>query len=137
LPDKGGVIINWPQQHYDNGVAKNDRTRERFKAMARVLKNVGNAMDDAGVAAAKPIPSYLIECLVFNVPDSTFGHTTYYEELKEVLRFLYLNTTTPEPCQEWGEVNELKYLFRASQPWTREQANAFVLASWSYVGFKD
>lgn len=137
LPDSGGLIINWPQQHYDNGVAKNDRTRERFKAMVRVVKNLRNEMDDYGVAEAKPIPSYLIECLVFNVPDEKLGHARYYDELKELLRFLYHATATQEPCNEWGEVNELKYLFRASQPWTREAANAFVLAAWQYVGFKD
>ena len=129
--------VNWPQQHYDNGVAKNERTRERFKAMVRVLKNLRNEMDDTGIADAKPIPSYLVECLVWNVPDSRFGYTTYYAELKEVLRFLYLNTVSDDKCSEWGEVNELKYLLRGTYPWSRAQANAFVLAAWRHVGFRD
>lgn len=138
FPDSSAYkVINWPQQHYDNGVTKNTNTRERFKAMARVLKNLRNEMDDEKVAAAGPIPSYLVECLVFNVPNSVFGNSSYYSELKEVLRSLYLNTTTAEGCQDWGEVNELKYLLRGGQPWTREQANAFVLAAWQYVGYKD
>lgn len=137
VPDSGGLIINWPQQHYDNGVAKNDRTRERFKAMVRAVKNLRNEMDDQGIGAAGPIPSYLIECVVFNVPDGTFGHQRYYDELKEVLRFLYHATKAQESCNEWGEVNELKYLFRTSQPWSREEANAFVLAAWHHVGYSD
>ena len=30
--------------------------------------------------------------------------------------------------------SERKYLFRSGQPWTREQANAFVVAAWQYLG---
>jgi hypothetical protein len=41
-----------------------------------------------------------------------------------------------QDCTEWGEINELKYLFRISQPWTMEQAHAFVSAAWDYLGFK-
>src|SRR2546427_9367803 len=40
-----------------------------------------------------------------------------------------------EACQAWREVNEMKCLFRAGQPWTRSDANAFLLAAWGYVGF--
>lgn len=133
--DSGRRIINWPQQHYDNGVAKNAATRERFKAMVRVLKNLRHEMKAANIGAANPIPSYFIECLVFNVSSGTFGHSTYYAELQEVLRELYHATKEAASCQEWGEVNELKYLFRNSQPWTREAGNAFVLAAWRYMGF--
>lgn len=137
-PDSGSAkIINWPQQHYDNGVAKNTSTRERFKAMVRVLKNLRNEMDDQKVAAAAPIASYLVECLVWNVPNAQFGHSTYLDELREALRFLYHGTKTADACKDWGEVNELKYLLRGGQPWTREQVNAFILAAWSYVGFKE
>ena len=35
-----------------------------------------------------------------------------------------------------GEVNELKYLFRSGQPWTRQQAYGFVAAAWNYIGFE-
>jgi hypothetical protein len=137
VPDSGGRTVNWPQQHYDNGVAKNTSTRDRFKAMTRVIKNLRNEMDDQAVAAAKPVPSFLLECLVWNVPDSTFGHSTYSDELKEIIRSIYLGTRTEEECSEWREVNALKYLMRGSQPWTRQQANAFALAAWQYVGYKD
>src|SRR5260370_31942378 len=32
-PDNGGPIQNWPDQHYDNGVAKNTSTRDRLKEL--------------------------------------------------------------------------------------------------------
>lgn len=135
-PDAGGRIQNWPRQHYDNGVAKNEATSRSFKAGVRILKNLRNEMADEGIAEAKPIPSYLIECLMWNVPNEGFAHDTYAADLRYALVHLFNNTRTDEACREWGEINELKYLFRATQPWTREQANQFIVAAWNYAGFK-
>jgi len=64
-PDNGGKIVNWPRQNYANGVEKNDATGRRFKAVTRILKRLRNGMVDEGYDAAEPIPSYLIECLVW------------------------------------------------------------------------
>jgi hypothetical protein len=131
----GKEIINWPEQQNRNGVDKNGRTGERFKAMVRALKNLRIEMDDQKLAAAGPIPSFLIECLVWNVPDDRFNHTPYYDDMKEVLRFLYLNTRSDETCGEWHEESDLKWLFKGDKGWTRAQVNAFTLAAWSHVGF--
>jgi len=135
-PDRGDRIINWHHQNYTNGTDKNGRTRQRFKKMVRVLKHLRNEMADNGVAAAKPIPSYLIECLVWNVPDPEFGHDMYSDDVRSILVSLYGSTKEHARCSEWGEVNELKYLFRTSQPWTQEEANSFVVAAWDYIGFE-
>ncbi|GMV19522.1 MAG: hypothetical protein AMXMBFR56_77460 [Polyangiaceae bacterium] len=136
IPDGGSRIINWPQQNYDNGTAKNAATGTRFKKLVRVLKHLRDEMVDEGHAAAKPIPSYLIECLVWNAPNSAFVDDSYAENLRAILLHLYANTQTDVACAEWGEVNELKYLFRGNQPWTRAAVNAFVVAAWNRAGFK-
>jgi hypothetical protein len=135
LPDNGGRIINWPQQNYDNGVAKNTATSQRFKAVVRILKHLRNKMADENIAVAVPIPSFLIECLVWNVPSEGFGHDTYTADVRWALAHLFNNTRQLESCSEWGEINELKYLFRSSQAWNMEQAHAFVDAAWNYLGF--
>jgi hypothetical protein len=101
-----------------------------------VIKNLRNDMEDKGETAAKGIPSFLIECLVWNVPNSIFGHETYWDELKEVLRYLFDKTKPDGGCQDWTEESGLKWLFR-DQAWTIAQANAFVLSAWAYVGFKN
>jgi hypothetical protein len=132
---KGKHIVNWPEQQYRNGVAKNQATGERFKAMVRTVKSLRNEMDDRNVPAAAPIPSFLIECLVWNVANSKFNHGTYSEDVKEVLRFLYLATKPDGTCGEWHEESDLKWLFKGDKGWTREQVNTFVLAAWGYVGF--
>ena len=136
LPDNGGQVINWPSQNYDNGVSKNQRTGERFKAIVRIMKRLRNEMNEAAVGAAKPIPSFLNECLVWNVPNEGFGHDTYKEDVRYVIAHLWNNTKTVESCGEWGEINELKYLFRGGQPWTSEQTNRFLQAAWTYVGLE-
>lgn len=133
--DSGERIQNFPAQQYANGVQKHTDTNRRFKKMVRVLKNLRNEMNENKVAEADPIPSFLIECLVWNVPDDTFGQATFYAELREVLRFLYHATTSDDTCGKWHEENDIKFLFHVAQGWTREQANAFVLAAWGYVGY--
>ena len=136
LPDNGGQVINWPSQNYDNGVSKNQRTGERFKAMVRIMKRLRNEMNEAAIGVAKPIPSFLNECLVWNVPDEGFGHDTYKADVRHVIADLWNNTRTADTCGEWGEINELKYLFRSGQPWTREQTNTFLQAAWDYIGLQ-
>lgn len=135
-PDSGGRIINWPEQHYENGVEKNKITNGRFKFITRVIKRLRNEMNENNVVAAKPIPSYLIECLVWNTPKDGFGHTEYTADVRYVLAHTFNETSSSERCKEWGEVNELKYLFRTNQPWTLEQAHSFLGAAWDYIGFK-
>ncbi|NOK02937.1 MULTISPECIES: nucleotidyltransferase [Myxococcus] len=135
-PDNGGRIINWPHQNYENGTAKNALTNTRFKKLVRVLKRLRDEMVAEGNTAAEPIPSYLIECLVWNAPTQAFVHDEYAENLRAILFHLFANTLTDAECNEWGEINELKYLFRMSQPWTREDVNSFVVAAWNRAGFK-
>jgi len=137
LPDNGGEIINWPRQNYENGVSKNEHTGRRFKAITRILKRLKYEMIDNGVAAARPIPSYLIECLVWNVPNPLLNDDALKEDVKSAIAHLWNATRADESCSEWGEINELKYLFRWGQPWTRQAVNDFLLAAWTHIGFED
>ena len=134
-PDRGGRVINWPEQHYDNGVSKNTATLRRYKRVVRILKRLCIEMNDNGVASATSIPGFLVECLVSNVPNGYFGYNTYSADIREVLIFLLNNTMTDENCEEWVEVSGLKWLFHSQQPWTRVQSHSFVHDAWNYVGF--
>ncbi len=135
-PDNGGSIINWPKQNYDNGVAKNGRTARQFKAMTRILKRLRYELIDEGYAIAESTPSYVLECLAWNVPDDNLDTGSQTSDVRHTLAHLWNNTRTEATCKEWGEVNELKYLFRSSQPWTRQDVNSFLQAAWDYVGFE-
>lgn len=135
-PDNGGIVINWPRQNYANGVDKNEATSRRFKAVTRIMKSLRNEMVDEGYKSADPISSYLIECLVWNVPNEGFGHYSLKADVRYAIAHLWNNTRNQKACDEWGEVNELKYLFRPSQIWRREQVNTFLQAAWDYIGFE-
>ena len=126
-------VINWPEQHYENGVSKNKETGTRFKSMVRVLKALSNEMTGGGVKAGD-IPGFLIECSVYNVPNDHFQHYSYTDDVKAVLVFLYENTNTDDTCSKWVEVSGLKWLFRPTQKWTREQVNSFTYAACNYDG---
>jgi hypothetical protein len=135
-PDNGGHIVNWPDQNYDNGVTKNTATGGRFKDVVRILKRQRYKMCEEKIAAADPIPSFLVECLVWNAPPEAFGHDTYTSDVREVLANLFNDTIKLETCEEWGEINELKYLFKGGHTWTLAQAHAFISAAWDYWGFQ-
>jgi len=125
-------VVNWPEQHYANGCRKNTDTGMRFKSIVRVLKALSNEMAERDVQAGS-VPSFLIECLVWNVPNDRFQNSAYTADVKVALYFLYEHTKTDELCGEWGEVSELEYLFRPVQKWTRQQANDFTVAAWNYA----
>lgn len=136
-PDNGGKVINWPEQHYQNGVGKNKDTGRRYKSVVRIIKSLCNEMSDNNIQQAKGIPGFLIECLVWNVPNSDFAHSDWTGDVRACLAHLFNNTKDEEKCKEWGEVSELKYLFRGPQKWTRLQAFSFVDKAWDYIGFSD
>ena len=135
VPDNGGLIKNWPQQNYDNGIARNTATGRKYKRVIRILKRLRDKMQSENVSAAVNIPSFLIECLVCNAELEAFSKDTYTGILRHVIVDIWNRTRKDEDCSEWGEDNELKYLFRDSQPWTRQQANDFLQAAWDYIGY--
>ncbi len=140
--DPSKRIINWHQQHYDQGVARNEATKRRFKRVTRILKRLRNEMltegDQAQKAAAEKAPSFLIECLVFNAPDDNFNRADhYYDDVKAVVATMWTRTKpgAEDVHSKLVEVSRMKYLFRSGQPWAVADAHEFLLQAWQYVGF--
>ncbi len=146
IPDKGGRIENYPERlveywpstplHYENGVSKNTATSRRFKGMVRIFKKLRVELEEAGNPIATEIPSYLLECLVWNAPNWCFQGDAWVDRVQSVLRFLWQNTNEAALCRKWCEVDNIKYLFHISQPWSRQQAHSIIDAIWDYVGVK-
>lgn len=129
-------IVNWPDQHYENGVEKNTATQRRYKALVRIMKKLMYDMQSDGIASAVNTPGFLVECLVWNVPNNLMGKASMYDDVRDCIIHLYQNTKEFDTCKEWGEVSELKYLFRDSQPWNRQTTHQFLIDAWNYVGFE-
>jgi hypothetical protein len=132
----GSSIINWPDQHYNNGVAKNDRTGRAYKGCVRILKTLRYAMISDNIQSARDATSFLMECLMWNVPDDDVMWPTWESSMRASLAHLFNNTLSYDKCSEWGEVSELKYLFRGPNPWTWQSAHRFISDCWDYLGFE-
>jgi hypothetical protein len=131
IADRGFAPHNFPQQHYDNGCTKNNATGKRFKRVVRILKRLENKMVEDRVIDV--VPSYLIESLVYNVPNDYFGTGTWAGDVRNVLGHIWQDTAAAECERRWFEVNGVKYLFHVAQQWSRAQARTFVLRAWDYV----
>jgi hypothetical protein len=134
-PDKGPYVNNWPRQQLENGVKKNDATGRRFKRMVRALKRLENELVKGGQLDAE-LPSFLIECLVYNVPNENFNHTTYVADMREVLATIFNQTLTKDGCSKWLEVSDRKYLFNSAQSWTYEQSHDLANKAWQRMGLE-
>ena len=130
----GSNIINYPKQHTEQGIAKNSNTSKRFKRMARILKSLQVELFDEKQVTER-LPSFLVESLMYNVPNAKFGHDTYQADMRAALAFIFNNTRDADDASKWTEANGVKYLFHVSQPWTKAQAHMFVSAAWDYIGF--
>ena len=134
--DTGKEVINYPEQHYTNGVSKNDSTNRRYKRAVRILKNLKSEMEENNYTSAKDIPGFLIECLAFNVPNENYSSAQYKPLIRSVLAHMFNNTRASDDCSKWVEVNDIKYLFHSTQPWTKTQAHAFISDAWGYIGYE-
>ena len=131
----GSSIVNYPVQQLENGIAKNKRTGYTYKKGARLLKRIENAMVEDGTF--RELPSFFMECLAYNCPDSAFAHPTWTECLRAMLFYIRDNLQGDEPTSgRWLEVNECFFLFHSGQKWTRDDGREFAKTAWNYFGFK-
>ncbi|MFG6476915.1 nucleotidyltransferase [Microbacterium sp. P06] len=133
----GGSIVNYPKLQLEKGRAKNTRTNGYYKKTVRILKRLENVLVDAGLS--EEVPSYLMECLIFNCPDSHFTRSTWRSVMRGCLADIYNYTRVAEPTEQadrWFEANGAKFLFHSDQKWTRVQVHAFASAAWDHMGFE-
>jgi hypothetical protein len=116
-------IINYPKQHYKNGCDKNseEQTNGWYKPTVRIFKNARNRLIDNGLIAEKLAPSYFVECLLYNVPNSKFG-TNWQTTFTNVLDWLSQHDFTNFSCQ-----NEQQKLFGSTpEQWNVDDANKLI-----------
>ncbi|MEU3240616.1 hypothetical protein ACIPJG_15140 [Streptomyces halstedii] len=133
----GEWVVNYPDQQYANGVAKNDssRTGKRYKQMVRILKRVENDLVAAGKIEA--LPSYFMECLVYCAPDAIFNHqgnTPLTDDFSAVVSHIWNKTKPDGEAKGWYEPNGIKPLFADGQKWSMEQAHQLTLKTWQHLG---
>lgn len=131
----GSSIMNYPAQQLKNGIAKNKQTGYLYKKGARLLKRIENDMAEAG--EFRELPSFFIECLAYNCPNSVFAHSTWTKRLRAMLFHIWDQLQGDEPDTErWMESNNCFFLFHSNQKWSRKDGREFAKAAWNYLGFK-
>ena len=73
LSDERRWVVSFPQQHNDRGLRKEKSANNRFKRTIRMFKASRNRLVEKKVITKEDAPSYFIECLLYNVPDSLFA----------------------------------------------------------------
>jgi hypothetical protein len=78
------LIVNFPQQHLDNGEQKNLATNGGFKKTVRIYKNARNYLVDNGRLPEGSAPSYFLQGLLYNVPSQHFRGDTVVDFLSSI-----------------------------------------------------
>jgi len=125
--DSGAIIINYPKRHYENAVAKHQGTNEWYKPTVRIFKNFRNRLLSDGSLAEGAAPSYFVECLLYNVPNSAFG-SGYRQTVEKALLWLG-ETCTSEAIDKLVTGSGLQWLFgKQETSWSQESAIRLVNA---------
>ena len=89
-PDNGPIIINYPEQHIENGRKKNIDTNRYYKKMVRIMKKMRYIMCEFGYTEAEKVSSFGLESLIWNLPNDLFmKYSTYRYGFGEIVEYLY------------------------------------------------
>jgi hypothetical protein len=120
-------IINFPKPHIRNGEQKNatGKTNGWYKPSVRMFKNARRQMVGDNNDLRKRFPSYFVECLFYNVPDSNYGYSYQrtYTQAVDYLAKALSNGTADKFTTQSGR----QWLFGSSSvQWSQENARDFV-----------
>lgn len=108
-PDSGGSIINYPEQHIQNGVEKDKETMYNFKKCVRIIKNMKEKMTGSYYIPDQ-ISSFGLESLLWNIDVSVYKKypATLRYTFDEIIDFLINNF---HKFDDYSEANGIKELF--------------------------
>lgn len=126
---RGGTqIINYPQLHSANMTTRHQATGDWLKPIVRISKNLRNAMVRDGYIEKGFAPSYYLEGLFYNVPNSCFG-VDYASSFTQSINWLLQAERSQFLC-----ANEQYYLLNESSPvtWRAQKCSVFLSALVAY-----
>jgi hypothetical protein len=108
-------VINYPKVHYDNGVSKHQSSSQWYKPVVRLFKN------SRGSISGDATPSYFLECMLYNVPNSKFG-TSYQDTFYSIINWLNEIDISNFSCQN----GQLELFGARPEQWNTGQAKQFI-----------
>ncbi len=135
LSSTGEQVINYPKDHIENGKQKNIDTNHEYKKLVRIMKHIRNEMVDKGIVNGDKITSFLIECLIWNLPNDIITNSnTWVGTVQKSIAYLW-NKINDNQHKEWGEVSERLYLFHSNRKWTAEETKSFLSDMYNFLQF--
>ena len=135
LSSTGEQVINYPKDHIENGKQKNIDTNHEYKKLVRIMKHIRNEMVDKGIVNGDKITSFLIECLIWNLPNDIITNSnTWAGTVQKSIAYLW-NKINDNQHKEWGEVSERLYLFHSNRKWTAEETKSFLSDMYNFLQF--
>lgn len=114
-------IENFPMAHRRNGEAKQEETNGRYKETVRLFKNARNKLVERDWIEKEEVPSYFVECLLYNVPPGLYVNDLT-ERYEQIVGHLQGATIENYRCQ-----NEIHELFGPEPTqWTIDNAEKFI-----------
>ncbi len=108
-------VINYPKAHYENGVSKHQNSNKWYKPSVRMFKNI------RGSIPSNSTPSYFLECMLYNVPNTSFG-TSYQDTFCNIVNWLNKADLDNFVCQN----GQLKLFGPTQEQWDTGQARTFI-----------
>ena len=134
VANDGEEVSNYPKIHIYNGVVKNEATNHYYKKLVRIMKHIKNDMVDNEVVNSDIISSFLVECLVYQVPNRIITqYSSWTETVKQAIIYLY-SEIKDQKHKQWTEVSEMLYLF-VGHKWSDEDAKQWLIEMWNYMGY--
>ena len=123
VPDEHRWAVSFPQQHHSKGARKERSSAGRYKRAIRMFKAARNHLLESNTITEDAAPSYFIECLLYNVPNTLFQSSPAQTYVGAV-NWLSTATLRDFKCQ-----NQLVDLFGDSRDqWSVDKAQAFIRA---------
>jgi hypothetical protein len=82
----GTSLVNYSHQQLKKGEAKDSRTGDDYKPAVRIMKRFENLMVENAVH--RVMPSFFVECLVYNCPDDLFLRSTWTSATKGIIHHM-------------------------------------------------
>ena len=121
----GQRIANFPKQHFGSMTQKSTDTNGKFKEYVRMFKALKEELVSLGRLGDGIAPSYYIENLIFNVPNSYFaGAGTYTDKFYGILKYIY-DAEQSGIVLQYVCANQFQLLFSDST-WNREDFGKYL-----------
>ena len=131
----GTVVTNYPKEHIKNGIEKNNRTNHKFKYLTRIFKRIRSKMIDDRVINGDTISSFLVECLIWNIPSSIITENERWTEtVKKSIQYIY-KAIREGKAKDWTEISQYLSLFNNKRKWTIMDVKIFLGRMWNYLEF--